>query len=124
MRRSCSLLISHDLKMSESPVNVEVRPPTSSDAGDDKDKVKVQFLAVGGAPILRKNKFQVRGNMRIAEVIAFLRKTLRIREGDPLFVYLNSSFAPSLEQTLRVLHECFGVNDELIVQYAVTSSWG
>jgi ubiquitin-like protein ATG12 len=112
---------------SNHPDNAEAsRPPSSSVTVDNEgdEKVKVQFLAVGGAPILKKNKFQVRSNMTVAEVVAFLRKTLKIRDGDPLFVYLNSSFAPSLDQTLKSLHDCFEVSDELFVQYAVTSSWG
>jgi ubiquitin-like protein ATG12 len=87
-------------------------------------QLKLQFLAVGGAPILKKNKFQVRDSMTVAEVIGFLRKTLKIRDGDPLFLYINSSFAPSLEQQLKWLHGSFQVNDELLIQYAVTSSWG
>lgn len=87
-------------------------------------QIKVQLFAVGGAPILKKNKFQVRDTMVVGEVITFLRKTLRIRDGEPLFVYLNSSFAPGLDQPLRSLHEQFNVNDELLIQYAITSSWG
>lgn len=87
-------------------------------------QVKLQFLAVGGAPILKKNKFQVRDSMTIAEILGFLRKTLKIRDGDPLFLYLNSSFSPNLEQQIKSLHRAFQVNDELVIQYAVTSSWG
>lgn len=89
-----------------------------------KLQIRVQFLAVAGAPILKKNKFQVRNTMSVGEVSAFLRKTLKIREGDPLLIYLCSSFAPSLEQNLGELYDQFKVNDELVIQYAITKSWG
>ncbi len=87
-------------------------------------QVKLQFLAVGGAPILKKTKFQVRDNMTISEILNFLRKTLKIRESDPIFVYINSCFAPGLDQDLRSLHQSFHVNDELVLQYAITNSYG
>ncbi len=73
-----------------------------NDGGARPIQVKLQFLAVGGAPILKKNKFQVRDSMTIAEILGFLRKTLKIRDGDPLFLYLNSSFSPNLEQQLEI----------------------
>ena len=94
---------------------------------DEKVKprqVKVQFLAVGGAPILKKTKFQVRDNMTVAEIIGFLRKTLKIRDTDPLFLYINSAFAPSLDQDLKCLHDSFSINEELALQYAITNSYG
>ena len=87
-------------------------------------QIKVHFLAVGGAPILKKNKFQVRDSMTVAEVLVFLRKTLKIRDGDPLFLYVHSSFAPALDQDLRSLFSSFEISSELVLQYAVTSSWG
>jgi ubiquitin-like protein ATG12 len=88
------------------------------------EQLKLHFLAVGGAPILKKNKFQVRENMLVSEMLVFLRRTLKIRDGDPIFLYINSAFAPSLDQALRSLYESFQVNGELVLQYAITSSWG
>ena len=106
--------------------NNDAESSVTNDANDGARpiQVKLQFLAGGGAPILKKNKFQVRDSMTIAEILGFLRKTLKIRDGDPLFLYLNSSFSPNLEQQLKSLHRSFQVNDELVIQYAVTSSWG
>ena len=104
---------------------------TKQDKGEESSsserkpmQLKLQFMAVGGAPILKKNKFQVRDSMTVAEVLLFLRRTLKVREGDPLFLYVNSSFAPGLDQGLKCLHESFQVNGELVFQYAITSSWG
>lgn len=87
-------------------------------------KMKVQFKSVGGAPILKKNKFQIKASETVAVVVTFLRKTLKLQDRDPLFVYVNSSFAPSLDQTIGTLHACFSVNDELVVHYALVKSYG
>ena len=103
------------------------QPPKEEEPTEKKVamvQLKLQFMAVGGAPILKKNKFQVRESMTVAEVLMFLRRTLKVREGDPLFLYVNSSFAPGLDQALRCLHESFQINGELVLQYAITSSWG
>lgn len=104
---------------------MEDKLDTSESAAAAKPvQVKLHFLAVGGAPILKRNKFQVRDTMTVGELLVYLRKTLKIREADPLFVYVNSSFAPGLDQELKSLHDCFSVNDELVLQYAITSSYG
>ena len=111
--------------VAESDASESNVPGSSSENPSAKPvQVKLHFLAVGGAPILKKSKFQVRDTMTIGEVLIFLRKTLKVRETDPLFLYVNSAFAPGLDQELRSLHDCFSVNDELALQYAITSSYG
>jgi len=69
-------------------------------------------------------QFQVKSSQTVAVISQFLRKTLRLQDTDPLFLYLNSSFAPGLDQTLDALHACFKSGDELVIYYAVTSSYG
>jgi hypothetical protein len=48
------------------------------------EKVKVHFLAVGSAPIMKKSKFLVDGAGQFMTVSAFLRKQLKLKPGDPL----------------------------------------
>jgi ubiquitin-like protein ATG12 len=95
-------------------------PPAAFDA-----KYKIHFKAVGGAPILKKNKFLLKGSSTVWDVISFLRDVaLKLPERDPLFLYINQAFSPSLDQTVASLHSCFSVNDELVLHYAIQLSWG
>ena len=97
---------------------------TTTGAGEEA-KVKVHFKAVGGAPILKKAKFLLRSSSTVADVVRFLRDVaLKLPERDPLFVYVNQSFAPALDQTMGSLHACFNTNDELVLHYAIQLSWG
>jgi ubiquitin-like protein ATG12 len=48
------------------------------------EKVKVHFLAVGSAPIMKKTKFLVDGAGQFMTVSVFLRKQLKLKAGDPL----------------------------------------
>jgi len=87
-------------------------------------KVKVHFQAVGAAPIMRKNKFQIGGGERFAVIPNFLRKQLKLEPNAPLFVYCNSAFCPSPEQRLGDIHACFQRGQELILNYSVQEAWG
>jgi ubiquitin-like protein ATG12 len=64
---------------------------------------------------LPRNAKQVKGSQTVAIISQFLRKTLRLQDRDPLFLYINSSFAPGLDQTIESLHACFKINDELVI---------
>ena len=41
-------------------------------------------------------------------MVSYLRKTLRVGEGDSVFLYVNSAFAPSLEEVVGNLHRVSG----------------
>ena len=110
-------------------------------------KIKVHFRSVGQAPVMKKNKFMIQSTQPFSTLAAFLRKPvsrqtllrllapeltaisscgriLRLSPSDPLFLYCNDSFSPTLDQSLATLHACFGLNDELVVNYGVTEAWG
>lgn len=86
--------------------------------------MRVQFKAVGSAPILRKNKFRVDAGESFGTVIAFLRRQLQIGDTDPLCCYLASAFAPAATQPLRALADAFAVEGELVVSYSLTPAYG
>lgn len=86
------------------------------------DKVKVHFVAVGSAPIMKKTKFQISADQRFASVVAFLRKMLK-QEG-ALFLYCSQAFCPSPEELLGDLRDCFAVRDELVIHYSLQEAWG
>ena len=86
-------------------------------------KVKVHFVPVGSAPIMKKTKFQIGADQRFASVHTFLRKVLKL-QGDSLFLYLSSAFCPGPDELVGDLNECFSKRGELIVHYSIQEAWG
>ncbi|TVY35259.1 Ubiquitin-like protein [Lachnellula subtilissima] len=91
-----------------------------STAGDfPKPKVTVHFKAVGSAPSLDQN------TQRFETVVAYLRRKLKVNERDSVFLYVNSTFAPALDEVVGNLHRCFkDSKDQLIVTYSMTPAFG
>jgi len=99
--------------------------PAATNSSDSaaEEKVKVHFVAVGSAPIMRKTKFLISSNQRFSAVTAFLRKMLKLSgSGSSLFLYCNSSFAPSQDELVGDLRDCFAARDELVINYALQVS--
>lgn len=89
------------------------------------NKVKVHFVAVGSAPIMKKTKFQIRGDQRFAAVTTFLRKMLKMTGSEgSLFLYCNSAFVPSPDELVADLNDCFSVRGELVIHYSLQEAWG
>ncbi|BGO98713.1 hypothetical protein RTG_00981 [Rhodotorula toruloides ATCC 204091] len=87
-------------------------------------KVVVRFKATGNAPIMKQNFYKITASNQFRAVIAFLRKELAWKPSDPLFLYINSSFAPAPDDTVADLYKCFGTENHLIVNYSSTQAWG
>ncbi|KAL2426301.1 Ubiquitin-like protein ATG12 [Exophiala dermatitidis] len=64
----------------------------------DNHKVSVRFQPIGSAPILKQRLFKISASSKFSVVLNFLRKKLGIKEGDGLFLYVNSVFAPGLDE--------------------------
>lgn len=96
--------------------------PTKS----DRDKVVVIFKSVANAPILKTSKFKVSTSKTIASMIDFIRKaaTAKIEPSQSVFIYINQSFAPSLDQTIQNLFDCYACDNKLVLHYAITTAWG
>ncbi|KAL3927630.1 MAG: hypothetical protein SGBAC_013009, partial [Bacillariaceae sp.] len=111
-------------------------PTAQSPPAPASRKVKVHFVPVGSAPILKKTKFQISADQRFAAVHTFLRKLLKMNgtagststspspPPPPLFLYLTSAFCPSPEEMVGELDECFSKRGELIVHYSLQEAWG
>ncbi|KAK9462631.1 ubiquitin-like autophagy protein Apg12-domain-containing protein [Lipomyces oligophaga] len=87
-------------------------------------KVSIRFRPIGSAPILTKPVARISGTQRFEAVVRFLRRQLRLADSDPLFLYINSSFAPSLDQEVGSLHDCFKVDGYLHINYCTTAAFG
>ncbi|KAG6014492.1 Ubiquitin-like protein [Claviceps lovelessii] len=90
-----------------------------------QDKVVVRFKPVGSAPSLAQELCKITATRRFEEVVRYLRRKLRCRETDSVFLYVNSAFAPSLDEVVGNLHQCFkNAQDQLIVAYSMTPAFG
>mmetsp|Transcript_56013 Transcript_56013/g.84769 ORF Transcript_56013/g.84769 Transcript_56013/m.84769 type:complete len:101 (-) Transcript_56013:69-371(-) len=87
-------------------------------------KVKVHFVPVGSAPMMKKTKFQLGGDQTFASVQTRLRNMLKLQAGDSLFLYLTSAFCPGPEQRMRDLEESFAKRGELVIHYSIQEAWG
>ena len=105
---------------------------TRAESDDDRalktngnNKVKVHFVAVGSAPIMKKTKFQIGADQRFATVTTFLRKILKMTgSGGSLFLYCNSAFVPSPDELVGDLSDCFSIREELVIYYSLQEAWG
>jgi ubiquitin-like protein ATG12 len=101
------------------------KPIAESNVNKAPEKVKVHFVAVGSAPIMKKTKFQIGADQRFASVVVFMRKALKLQDsGSSLFLYCNSAFVPGPDELLRDLKESFSVRDELVIHYSLQEAWG
>ncbi|RSH84960.1 Ubiquitin-like protein [Apiotrichum porosum] len=90
----------------------------------DPAKIVVRFKSIGSAPIMKNNVFKVTAGNKFQAVIVFLRGQLGIKASDSLFTYINGAFAPTPDDTVGSLFECFGTDNHLIVNYSNTQAWG
>ncbi len=90
---------------------------------------------------------KISSTQRFEAVVAYLRRVLKVGERDSVFLYVNSSFAPALDEVVGNLHRvsgslsCLGVEvgehllmsvsqcfkdskDQLIVTYSMTPAFG
>jgi len=80
-----------------------------SSAGEfPKPKVTVHLKAVGSAPTLRNQVCKISSTQRFEAVVAYLRRVLKVGERDSVFLYVNSSFAPALDEVVGNLHRVSG----------------
>jgi ubiquitin-like protein ATG12 len=87
-------------------------------------KVLLCLRSIGEAPALKRNKFKLSGAKQLVEVQRFLSKSLGLPPGHALFLYCGSGFAPTPDQVLRDLFDCFQIGGELTISYGVQESYG
>lgn len=87
-------------------------------------KITLRFLPVGSAPQLRQRVFKISSTQRFSFVVGFLRKKLGLKEGEGVWCYVNSVFAPAGDEVVGNLWRCFGRGGELVVGYATMPAFG
>ena len=131
-RRARTLLVMADDAVEEPPVAPPApaapaapapapAPAPAAAAPVVPDKVVVLLKATGDAPILKQNKFKITSSDRFEKVVGFLSNQLGKKQ---IFVYLNSAFTPSYDETVANLYSWHGVEGKLVVNYALQQAWG
>ncbi|XP_032876403.1 ubiquitin-like protein ATG12 [Amblyraja radiata] len=87
-------------------------------------KIDVLLKAVGDTPIMKQKKWTVERSRTIQALGLFVTKFLKLEAGEQLFIYVNQSFAPSPEQDVGTLFECFGSDNKLVLHYCKSQAWG
>ena len=68
--------------------------------GFPQEKVVLRFKPVGSAPPLRRERLKVASTFKFESVVAHLRKLLKVQDTDSVFLYINSTFAPALDEVV------------------------
>ncbi|GAQ42473.1 unnamed protein product [Aspergillus niger] len=84
----------------------------------------VRFQPLPSAPILKNRVFKISASQKFETVVKFLRKKLDCKESDSVFCYVNSVFAPGLDEGVGGLWRCFKTDEQLIVAYSMTPAFG
>lgn len=103
----------------------------------------MRFQPLPSAPILKNRIFKISASQKFETVVKFLRKKLDCKDTDSVFCYVNSVFAPGLDEGVGGLWrvsqlsvadykyrpiedfmQCFKTDDQLIVAYSMTPAFG
>ncbi|XP_023338354.1 autophagy protein 12-like [Eurytemora carolleeae] len=114
-----------DVESSEKPAEEGDKKGESGKSAEKKvSKVEIRLQATGDAPIMKKRNYMVEESKKISEIISFVRKYLKLETSENLFLYVNQAFAPSPDQTILNLNECFGSDGKLVLYYSRNQAWG
>ncbi|XP_027004528.1 ubiquitin-like protein ATG12 [Tachysurus fulvidraco] len=101
----------------------------AADSGDtakteEKKKIDVLLKAVGDTPIMKTKKWAVERGRTIQSLAQFISRFLKLEPSEQLLIYVNQSFAPSPDQEVGVLFDCFGSDGKLVLHYCKSQAWG
>ncbi|KAM9298956.1 ubiquitin-like protein ATG12 [Gastrophryne carolinensis] len=101
-----------------------VSPVTEENVGETKKKIDVLLKAVGDTPIMKTKKWTIEKARTVQGLMDFIKKYLKLDSSEQLFIYVNQSFAPSPDQEVGILYECFGSDGKLVLHYCKSQAWG
>ncbi|KAH0944956.1 hypothetical protein HN011_004492 [Eciton burchellii] len=90
----------------------------------DKTKIDILLKATGNAPIMKQKKWSVCQDNPIGRISEFVRKYLKLDPREKLFLYINQTFAPFPDQTIKNLYDCYGADGKLVIHYCKSQAWG
>ncbi|XP_068098985.1 ubiquitin-like protein ATG12 [Hyperolius riggenbachi] len=109
---------------SEPPPGRAVSPAVEEPVCEAKRKIDVLLKAVGDTPIMKTKKWTIEKTRTVQGLMDFIKKYLKLDTSEQLFIYVNQSFAPSPDQEVGALYECFGSDGKLVLHYCKSQAWG
>ncbi|KAK7886338.1 hypothetical protein WMY93_025959 [Mugilogobius chulae] len=73
---------------------------------------------------MKTKKWSVDRGRTVQSLSQFIGRFLKFDANEQLFIYVNQSFAPSPDQEVGVLFDCFGSDGKLILHYCKSQAWG
>lgn len=64
------------------------------------EKVVIRFRPVGAAPAIRQQRVKVTSTQKFENVVAHVRKVLKVGDTESVFLYINNTFAPALDEVV------------------------
>lgn len=117
--------VQSDLSNATESLKIEGDQKENGDASkSDKIKIDILLKATGNAPIMKKKKWAVDAEKPIGWIMEFVKKYLKLEADEKLFLYVNQTFAPSPDQLVKNLYECFGTDGKLVLHYCKSQAWG
>lgn len=86
--------------------------------------VTIHLKSLPNTPQLKQPRFKCDSSQNFEYIVRFLRRRLKVKDHESVCCYVNSVFAPALDEGLGNLWRCFKVGDELIVHYSLTQAFG
>uniref|UniRef100_H3CRQ2 Ubiquitin-like protein ATG12 n=1 Tax=Tetraodon nigroviridis TaxID=99883 RepID=H3CRQ2_TETNG len=86
--------------------------------------VDLLLKAVGDTPIMKQKKWAVERGRTVQSLSQFISRFLKLDASEQLFIYVNQSFAPSPDQDVGALFDCFGSDGKLVLHYCKSQAWG
>ncbi|KAF2210809.1 hypothetical protein CERZMDRAFT_44284 [Cercospora zeae-maydis SCOH1-5] len=90
----------------------------------EQAKVTIRLSPLPNTPQLRQPRFRCSSKQRFEHIVRFLRRKLALQDHESVFCYVNSVFAPGLDEGVGNLWRCFKTGDELVVSYSITQAFG
>ncbi|CAN6629484.1 hypothetical protein TRVA0_012S01112 [Trichomonascus vanleenenianus] len=74
--------------------------------------------------MLKRQVYTISSAQKWSVLVKFLRSKLDCKPSESLFCYINSSFAPGLDETIGNLYKSFAIESQLMVSYCNTVAFG
>ncbi|XP_020291602.1 autophagy protein 12-like [Pseudomyrmex gracilis] len=119
-----------DSTTEDAPTSLETIPEGNTarnephTAPKDKTKIDILLKATGNAPIMKQKKWSVCQDNPIGRISEFIKKYLKLDPNERLFLYVNQTFAPAPDQTVKNLYDCYGADGKLVIHYCKSQAWG
>jgi ubiquitin-like protein ATG12 len=113
---SASVILTHLPRDSTAILDKYENPPG--------EKITIRFRAIGSTPMLQQTVYRISSNQKFSVLVKFLRRQLKFTISQALFCYINSSFAPGLDEMIGNLYNSFAIDGQLLVSYCTTVAFG